>query len=99
LKLTRALVAGTVALVAMSAALAQSRPDSRTMSCQQATKTVTRAGSVVMITGPGTYERVVASERFCLVGESALLALAATRDAPHCVVGYYCGQSTRWTLD
>ena len=81
------------------AASAQSRPDTQKMSCGEARSLVARYGAIVMTTGPGTYERIVASERFCLLGESARPALAISRDRGQCVVGYYCGQASDFSVD
>lgn len=101
MKFSRTLYAAQALLLMLAPlpASAQSRPDTQRMVCQQAVNTVARAGAIVMTTGPGTYERIVANERFCLIGESPERAFAQTRDTPRCFVGYYCGQARGWALD
>ena len=62
------------------------------MSCAQAAATVAKAGAIVLTTGPGTYERFVATSAQCLQGELTERALAPTTDSPSCAVGYVCRQ-------
>lgn len=95
----RVAIVGLMLVAGAVSAAAQSRLDTRKMVCQQAINTVINRGAVVMTTGPGTYERIVADERFCLMGESAERAFAQTRDTPRCFVGYYCGQARGWIFD
>ncbi len=79
----------SLAALAPQPASAQ-RPDLRRMSCAQAQATVARYGAIVMTTGPHTYQRFVAGPRFCDHWETVRPAQSATRDTPHCVVGYIC---------
>lgn len=98
----RAITAGLIGLllaVDPVGASAQSRPDTRRMSCGEARNIVARNGAIVMTTGAGTYERIVVGERFCLLGEGALPAFASTRDAGRCQVGFYCGQNQLLPFD
>jgi hypothetical protein len=69
---------------------ASARPDTRTMTCQQAQEFVRRSGAVVMTTGPRTFERIVANRSFCDFDETTWLMVAPTRDVPNCRVGSYC---------
>jgi hypothetical protein len=60
--LSRVLSILIVTLAATS--LAGARPNTTTMSCEQATATVARAGEIVLSTGVHTYARFVASIHF-----------------------------------
>ena len=82
-----ATVAAT-ALMTLSAA-AQGRPDARTMSCGEVQALIDRHGAVVLTTGQHTYDRYVASRRFCLPAELPKRASVPTRDTPNCPV-YRC---------
>jgi hypothetical protein len=79
-----------------SSSTGEARPSTTTMSCGQAAATVAKAGAIVLTTGPGTYERFVASDAQCLPGEFAEAALAPTIDSPSCTVGYVCKQRERF---
>lgn len=69
---------------------AMARPDTRTMTCQQAQDFVRRSGAVVMSTGQHTYDRIVSNRGFCDADEITWLKIAPTKDNPKCRVGYYC---------
>jgi len=70
------------------------RPDSRQMTCEQAKDLVTQRGSVVLTTGPSTFDRFVASGRFCEPQTAQVRAkFAPTRDNPQCPAGYRCYQN------
>lgn len=86
----RAMAAGLAVAVAMAAAPAAARPDSRTMTCEQARALVRARGAVVLGTGRYTYERVVDHAGYCDRGETAELFIAPTRDVANCRVGGYC---------
>jgi hypothetical protein len=90
-----------VAALALSASVAfAQRPSTLDMSCQQAQSLVGRSGAVVLSTGRHTYDRFVASDRFCLPGEYALAATAPTQDARQCPLGYTCtSQPPFWDDD
>jgi hypothetical protein len=90
----RAWVAAVIALA--SASPVHARPSTTTMSCGQAAATVAKAGAIVLTTGPGTYERFVASDAKCLPGEFAEAAQAPTLDSLSCTVGYICKQRERF---
>jgi hypothetical protein len=57
----RALVLGLVIAQATTAALAQPRPTTETLTCSQAQSFVASRGAVLMNSGPTTYDRFVAS--------------------------------------
>ena len=70
--------------------LAQRRPDSRNMTCDQAKDLVRSNGAVVMTTGRHTFERVVASRRWCQMDEITERYYVPTRDQKRCRVGNKC---------
>lgn len=86
------------AMLALSTAMAaaQGRPDVRQLTCGQARALVQRSGAIVLTTGRYTYDRFVASERFCRAAEMTRDAWVATRDAQSCRIGYTCVPDTRW---
>ena len=71
-------------------ATAQGRPDSLSMTCDQARALLRSRGAAVIGTGPHIYDRYVADRRFCAVTESTRPAWIATRDTRQCMVGYTC---------
>jgi hypothetical protein len=73
-----------------TAAYAQSRPSTLRMTCAQARSLVASRGSIVLSTGPYTYDRFVAGGGFCFLGEIAEPAWARTLDSPQCPIGYRC---------
>lgn len=73
-----------------TAANAQGRPDTTTMTCGQARATVLRAGGIVLGTGGPTYDRYVRDRNFCEPTEVTRAGFVPTRDAPRCFVGYTC---------
>ena len=60
------------------------------MSCDEATATVARSGEIVLSTGVKTYDRFVATNLFCMSGETTEPGLAPTLDARLCRIGYVC---------
>ena len=60
------------------------------MSCDEAAATVARSGAIVLSTGVNTYDRFVATNLFCLSGETTEPGLAPTLDARLCKIGYVC---------
>jgi hypothetical protein len=77
-------------LAAASAAQAQSRPDTRRMSCVQARALVQARGAVVLSTGDNTYDRYVATQQSCNKDEITVPAYVRTTDYTGCHVGYTC---------
>ena len=92
-----ALVACAVLMSALTlqTALAQSgRPDTRQMTCAQAQALVQQRGSVVMTTGPTTFDKFVANASYCLPQTNSVRAkYAPTKDNPKCAVGNRCFQN------
>lgn len=89
--MNRPLSLGFAVLAGMAVAgHAQARPDSRSMTCQQAQAMIGQSGAVVMSTGTHTYDRYVRSGMQCFsTGEMAVRSYIATSDNPSCVV-YRC---------
>lgn len=76
-------------------ALAQNRPSTPAMSCNQARGLVAARGGIVLGTGGYTFDRFVADRSFCTITESTVSAFAPTRDNPQCFVGYRCKELNR----
>lgn len=70
-------------------AMAQNRPDTRAMSCDEVRATIAARGAVVMTTGRHTFDRYVTDTRHCAPPEIALVTTVPTRDVAQCMV-YAC---------
>ena len=80
-----------VALILMATpAMAQTRPSSTAMTCQQAAHLIQARGALVLGTGGMTYDRFVRDRSFCEPTEIAKRAFRPTRDNPNCLIGYTC---------
>jgi hypothetical protein len=77
-------------IIISSGALAQGRPLTTAMSCNQAQSLVATQGSVVLNTSATAYERYVASGAYCGLGEVPGPGWAPTKDVPQCPVGSRC---------
>jgi hypothetical protein len=77
-------------LLAGGPAMAQERPSTTTMTCQQAARLVQARGALVLGTGGMTYDRFVRDRSFCEPTEIARRAFRPTRDNPACLIGYTC---------
>lgn len=90
-------IAAAIVGLCLTASLAHAqagRPDTRRMSCKQAQELVRKSGSIVMTTGPSTFEKFVANARYCLPQTNQVRALfAPTSDNPKCAVGDRCYQN------
>ena len=71
-------------------AFAQSRPDTRKMTCPDVRKLVETRRSVVLSTGDNTYDRFVWTAQSCARGELTVPAYARTLDFTGCHIGYTC---------
>jgi hypothetical protein len=81
----------TAAFVSLAtAAFAQSRPSTLRMTCAQAKGLVATRGSIVLSTGPYTYDRFVTHGGYCFRGEVAEPVWVRTADSPQCPIGYRC---------
>ncbi len=85
----RSLLVALLVISFATAAYAQ-RPSTLDMTCREARSVVARAGAIVFSTGRHTYDRFVASDRYCLPGEYAYPTSAPTSDARQCPLGYRC---------
>lgn len=104
--MTRLKVVAASALLAASAigpgatdAFAQNRPSTLNMTCAQAQSLVRARGAIVLSTGGYTYDRFVASRRFCTPEEEEIPTWAPTRDTPQCMVGFRCEMRRSWRFD
>ena len=75
--------------------LAQSRPDLRTMTCNDAVNLVQSKGKVTFTTGDHTYEQIVSTRRYCQSGQIVKTAKLPSKDDKRCWVGYTCGERDR----
>ena len=74
--------------------LAQARPDTRTMTCQQTQALIQSHGSVVLTTGPNTYALYIRQySNACVGSEIPAVAYVPTRDG-QCLV-HRCRESLR----
>lgn len=67
-------------------AMAQGRPDARTMSCERVQALIAEHGAVVLTTGRHTYDRYVVDTRFCEMREVARPVVITTQGGESCVV-------------
>ncbi len=70
--------------------LAEARPDTRALSCEQVRSIVQSEGAITMNTGPNSYERFVADRGQCMYMEILEPAYVPTRDLAQCFAGYRC---------
>jgi hypothetical protein len=73
-----------------STALAQPRPSTLGMSCNEVRSVIAARGAAVLNTGPTTYSRFVSSVGACERGQVTIPAWARTADQSQCFVGYRC---------
>jgi len=86
---------GSFLILGLGTQAAHARPDSRSMTCDQARKLVKKKGAVVMNTGPNTYDRYVYSRQYCVSIQQFLIrATVPTRDNKQCRIGYLCQQES-----
>jgi len=83
------------ALIVAGASLAEARPDTRTMDCDEAIALVQRAGAIVLSTGRYTYDRFVAHNGYCIPGQDVRRATVPTEDTRYCTIGYTCVERDR----
>ena len=83
-------VVAVIALLLLAEAAVAQRQSTLSMTCTQARGVVAARGAAVLSTGRHTFDRFVASPRFCLPGEYAYAAHAPTRDRSRCRLGYRC---------
>ncbi|WP_434053604.1 MAG: hypothetical protein RDA78_01475 [Roseibium sp.] len=87
-------VAAATLMASVSGAYAQARPDTRQLTCAQAQALVKQRGSVVMTTGPTTFDKFVATSNYCSPDAKMLRPkFAPTKDNNKCAVGNQCFRS------
>ena len=79
-----------ISLAALIPAVAQARPDTRTMTCAQAAGLVQSQGAAVLQTSPRRYDRYLATRSCFPRGGDAVAQFAPTLDHPRCFIGYVC---------
>jgi hypothetical protein len=84
------LVLSVLVVTLVTTSIAEARLNTANMSCDEANATVARAGSIVLSTGANTYDRFVATNLFCMSGETTEPGLAPTLDTRMCRIGYVC---------
>jgi hypothetical protein len=89
-------LAAAASLGLAHSAIAQPRPSTTGMSCNQAAGLVVSRGEIVLGTGGHTYDRFVADHRFCLRGEVSEPVWVPARDTAQCFVGYRCKPEDSW---
>ena len=77
------------AIVVSATGSALARPDTRSMTCAQTQNLIVRSGAVVLTTGRHTYDRYVASARYCSFPNVPTLTTVQTKDTRQCPV-YNC---------
>ncbi|MGY6708988.1 MAG: hypothetical protein ACXIVF_11725 [Rhizobiaceae bacterium] len=93
MKMQKIMQVGATALVfavALSVSASAQRPDARNMTCQQVNDLITSSGAVVLTTGQHTYDRYVASSRYCSYPHTTRPDNISTRDGA-CTV-QRCGE-------
>jgi len=78
-----------------TAALAQSRPTTTTMTCAAAQALVMSSHAVVLGTGGQTYDRFVSDQSRCNRDQIAEPTFAPTLDQPQCMIGFRCKEEAR----
>lgn len=79
-----------IAALMLGSSLAYARPNTLAMSCAEAYDLVMANGAVVLSTGEYTYDRFVAHQGFCELGEETEAAWVPTADDAQCFIGYTC---------
>lgn len=74
------------------------RPNTQGMTCAQVQSLISQRGSVVLGTGPHTFDRYVANRNFCEAGEVLFRDFVKTKDNPKCFVER-CDQFTPFRID
>ena len=88
MKLPLVFLTSTLALCQVAPVGAQQRLATNRVSCTDAKALVKQDGDVVLATGPGQSERIVADRGYCELSEIAELRVVPTRDNPQRPGGY-----------
>ena len=78
--------------LALASTPAFAMPSTTNLTCGEAASLVASHGAIVLRTGAHTYDRYVAHQGYCSLGEVARPAWVPTLDSAQCFIGYYCGQ-------
>src|SRR5690606_1665967 len=84
--MARKAIFASILMAAALPALAQGRPDARTMSCERVQSLIAERGAVVLTTGRHTYDRYVQDGRFCDMLKVARPITITTQGGEPCVV-------------
>lgn len=74
--------------LALGTSAAFARPDTTKLTCAAAQSIVAQAGSIVLSTGPGLYDRYVANGNYAGSFETAVASYVPTKDNAECFIGY-----------
>lgn len=66
------------------------RPDTRDMTCDQATTLLRQYKAIVFSTGQHVYDRYVSNQTSCGASRRAVASAVPTIDAESCQIGYRC---------
>lgn len=87
---------GLVVLLQLGGSVfAQSRPDLRSLTCDEAVNLVQSKGKVIFTTGDFTYEQIVSTRRYCQPGQVVQTSKLPTVDEKRCWIGYTCRERER----
>lgn len=87
--LARLTISAAVLAALCGPLMAQGRPDARKMTCGQVQSMIEQRGAVVLTTGAHTFDRYIAWNGFCSMGERPVMDWISTRDTNQCRV-YRC---------
>lgn len=80
----------SLCLVALTLSVAEARPMSTRMYCDDVRGMIARHGSVVVGYTAHTYDRIVRDRGFCLPTEVTEPINVPTLDTPYCPAGFLC---------
>jgi hypothetical protein len=87
--ISRLATAAALGIALTTTAVAQGRPDSRTMSCGQVQSLIVQRGAVVLTTGQYTYDRYISGRGYCSWPNVPTRTSIAAADTNRCPV-YNC---------
>lgn len=86
----KTILAALACICVAGPAVAQQMIMTTSISCAAARQIVSTRGAIVLSTGETTYDRFVASQRFCQRDEINKPAWVPTADQRQCFIGYRC---------
>lgn len=96
MSILRTAIATMVVSTTLSVPIAEARPDTTRMTCNQARNLVGSRGGIVLTTGRSTYDRFVVHRGFCPIGDYIKPAFVRTQDRRSCNIGYTCTMDNPW---